>query len=294
MNVDFSTLELGEQNSVKNHNLSIIIAGDWAPISGETSKFLIEEKKEYYGDIAPFFDHCDLSVINLETVIGVDDNAKTKYGRKFIDTKNVLGSLSSIDVGLACLANNHIMDSGSAGLKSTIDALNERDISHIGAGFDREDIYRPYLLQKGDAKVAIINVADGELANEKYNYGVGSADVESYHIIDRIRQCKSDGYQIVLIVHAGIEFLPIPAPFIQQMYRNFIDEGVNLIVGHHPHIVQGVEIYKEKAIFYSLGHFSLYRKCSRQQEKIGALLKVDVDDSIFIIKIVPFLIDKKK
>ena len=99
---------------------------------------------------------------------------------------------------------------------------------------------------------------------EKYNNNIGASFIESYKVIDQIRFYKSKGYLVILISHAGVEFIPTPPPYIKEIYKNFVNEGADLVVGHHPHVPQGFEIYKNAAIFYSIGNFTVWRRNLRK------------------------------
>jgi poly-gamma-glutamate synthesis protein (capsule biosynthesis protein) len=112
------------------------------------------------------------------------------------------------------------MDYFEVGLEETLDHLDTYSLGHAGAGFDRDKIYQPYRFEKNAEKISILCVADGEMGNERFNNGVGTADVTSFRVVDQIRKSKAEGYFTVVFVHAGVEFLPYPPPFIQDMYRN--------------------------------------------------------------------------
>lgn len=290
--IDYDNLKISNSKLNKsNDSIKINITGDWAPSLGGISKTLIEKQDSYYGELSKYFSNGDFNIINLETVIDTQKRDFEKSSVRLVDKPEVLTSLNSINIHLACLANNHIMDNGVDGLKQTINYLKEYKISYLGAGLLKEEIYKPYLFEKNGQKIAIINTAEGEEANEKYNNHIGSSDIESYKIIDQIRECKKQGYFTILIAHAGVEFIPTPPPHIQELYRTFIDEGVGLVVGHHPHVSQGFEIYKDAFIFYSLGNFGIYRKNSRKMEQIGYILNIEfTNNDIGCINIVPYQI----
>mgnify|MGYP003976330301 FL=1 len=258
-----------DYKNTKDNPSSINITGDWAPKLGGISDILIAKQEKYYGDLLPYFKDADLNIINLETVIDTKKREFSKGAVRLIDKPEVLSSLKNIDTHLVCMANNHIMDNGKEGLNETIKHLQQNDIDYVGAGVNKDEIYKPFLYEKAGQKIAIINTAEGEEANEKYNNHCGASDIESYKIIDQIRQSKQNGYFVILIAHAGVEFIPTPPPHIQELYRAFVDEGADLVVAHHPHVPQGFEIYNDVPIFYSLGIFGIFRKLSRKMEKIG-------------------------
>ena len=163
----------------------------------------------------------------------------------------------------------------------------------MGAEFSISQIYKPFLFKKNRQKIAVINTSEGEEANERYNNHIGSSDIESYRIIDQIRNYKNKGFLTILIAHAGIEYLPSPAPYIKEIYQNFVDEGADLVVGHHPHVPQGFEIYKNVPIFYSLGNFTMWKKKLRKQCYQSFFLNIEINENKFSrINLIPFRINK--
>ena len=191
------------------------------------------------------------------------------------------------------MANNHIMDNGEIGLKNNIKYLKKYKINYVGADISHKQIYKPFLFKKNNQKIAVINTSEGEEANEKYNNNVGSSDIESYKVIDQIRWSKSNGYLTILVVHAGVEYIPFPPPYIKDIYKNFVDEGVDLVVGHHPHVSQGFEIYKNVPIFYSVGNFTMWKKNLRKNCYNSFFLNMNIQNNkLSEINLIPFRINK--
>lgn len=275
-------------------SLQVNITGDWAPALGGISEEVIDTQESFYGDLANIFKNADYNIINLESVIDTKIRKFDKASVRLIDKPDVLSSLNSINVDLACLSNNHIMDNGIEGISSTIKYLQEYGIEYVGAGLSLDEIYATYYFEKNQQRIAVINAAEGEEANEKYNDHVGASDIESYRIIDQIRASNKKGYFTIVIAHAGVEFIPVPPPHIQELYRVFVNEGADLVVGHHPHVPQGFEIYNDSPIFYSLGNFGIYRSNSRKMERIGFNLNIHIkNNQLFEINIIPYSINKK-
>lgn len=289
--IDLKKLSINNIRINKKTALTINITGDWTPLSEEVSNLMI--KKKYYGNLLSYFEKGDLNITNMETVIDDKSRQFNKNALKFFNKPKVLNSLKHIDTNLVCLANNHIMDNGVNGLKNTIKYLRKYKIDHVGAEFSTSKIYKPFLFKKNKQKIAVINTSEGEEANEKYNNHIGSSDIESYRIIDQIRNFKSRGFLTILIAHAGVEYLPSPAPYIKEIYRNFVVEGADLVVGHHPHVPQGFEIYKNVPIFYSLGNFTMWKRKLRKQCYQSFFLNMEISENKFSkINLIPFRINK--
>lgn len=290
--IDYKNLII-KNKKIKNDKNSIIIniTSDWAPIISEASDIML--KKKYYGNLMSIFKKGDLNITNLETVIDTKPRKISKNALKFINKPKILGSLRNINTKLVCLANNHIMDNGTIGLKNTINHLKQYKINHVGADLSLKKIYKPFLFKKKNYKVAVINTSEGEEANEKYNNHIGSSDIESHEVIDQIRNCKKNGYLTIVIAHAGVEYIPFPPPYIKNIYKNFVNQGADLVVGHHPHVLQGFEIYKNVPIFYSLGNFTMWRNNLRKKCYESIFLNIKIHNNKFsTINLVPFEINK--
>lgn len=278
-----------------DNSTSIVITGDWSPGSGEFSASLKQQGSAYFGDIMEDFRESQLCVTNIETVLSDHDPLLKKSARKIVTEPDLAKLLNDLNIGLACLANNHIMDGGPSGLGDTIDCLNKIGIPTIGAGFMPEDVYKPFLHELNGSRVALFNVAEGEEACEKYNDGVGAAYIESFHFLKQLKKYKDLGFYIIVICHAGVEFLPTPAPYIKELFCSLLDEGADLIVGHHPHVPQGFEIYKDKPIFYSLGNFAMWNENRRHYEYESYMIKLKISvDQLLSIEFVPYKIDRTK
>jgi hypothetical protein len=292
--IDYEKLTIYNDQNHNEIDVKITVSGDWCPISGNMSNYIVKLDSDLYGDLLPLFDKSDYNFFNLETAID-DSQNNTRSPWEFIDKSRVISVFKDIKLNVACLANNHILDGGVAGLNETIRCLDSQGIHHIGADLTVDKIYKPLLINKKKSNFAIINVADGEQSSEGLNNNIGSADLESYHVYDSIRNEKNNNSAVIVIVHAGIEFSPVPPPFITKIYQSYIDCGADIVIGHHPHVIQGCQMYREKPIFYSLGHFYLYRENSRPQEKIGMLLSISISkNNISRIKLKPFKIQSDK
>lgn len=159
---------------------------------------------------------------------------------------------------VATLANNHVMDFGLEGLDTTILQCKRVGIATVGAGLNLDEAFAP--LDIGNCR--IISVAENEFgAAGKDKAGIATVDrpIEIYSLIKKGREA---GKFVAVVAHGGTECIPIPPPYLRQRYKLWIEYGADLIVGNHPHVVQGFELYKNKPIFYSLGNFAFFNNDS--------------------------------
>ncbi len=213
----------------------------------------------------------DLAFLNLETVVtDRNDLVPDQKGQKapYNFKSHPLGLKALIDTGfnLFSLANNHSMDYGETGAQETLYhmavAAAERPIAYAGIGSNMEEATRPGCLELGDTKIAF--GATGIITGQRPEHRAGKdktgqssyrnhADFEL--VVNRLAGLPAD-YRI-LSVHYGLEGRVVPDKRQLADWRAFAAEkkGIDLIVGHHPHVAQGVERVGNSLIFYGLGNF---------------------------------------
>lgn len=175
------------------------------------------------------------------------------------------------------LSNNHIMDCGNQGLLDTMRLAGENGCTTLGAGKDLTEACKPVILGN-EVKVGIFSVTETlkYLMAGEQSAGTLTWDKtkEIQTIIDGLKK-KCDW--IVAIAHGGDEFCNLPMPYIRDQYRAFLEMGVDIVVAHHPHVVQNYERFGEKVIYYSLGNFIFdtdNQRCYSHTDK-GVLVRID-------------------
>lgn len=171
-------------------------------------------------------------------------------------------------INMFLLANNHIMDYGPEGLEKTISTIPQNNVI-IGAGSWNE-AYSVKILNIKGISLGFIDGTSCDFSALKSPWDdhdkVGAAWVNSHEftksIIEGVKQCD----HLFVFAHAGVEFLDLPLPEIRDLYRFWIDLGVNGVIASHPHVPQGIEIYKNRPIYYSLGNF-IFDGTSKRKER---------------------------
>jgi poly-gamma-glutamate synthesis protein (capsule biosynthesis protein) len=193
-------------------------------------------------------------MINVEGVVGEPSGGFIdKDGPPLRISPDCLSMLSAVPVTVACLANNHTVDYGLDGLAETIERLEHAGLATVGADLDAERAVRPYRVRVSGTSVAVVNIAEGEEARSRGGYGVAALDLSAAS--ERIQQLKTEQAVVIVVVHAGVEHLPVPPPHIRTQYRALAAAGADVVIGHHPHVIQGYEVFRGVPIFYSLGNF---------------------------------------
>lgn len=199
----------------------------------------------------------DLTIGNLETPV----SRRGSPGQKeysYRSPPEALPALVRAGFDVVNLANNHVLDYGETALLDTLDYLDQAGLRHVGAGRDADNAFQPAVVEKNGVRIAFLGFSRVvPFVSWKAGKGhPGVADTyEETRPVQAIEQAKRDADLVVVIVHWGIEREDRPEDYQVRLARKYIDAGADLVIGGHPHVLQGLESYKGKWIAYSLGNF---------------------------------------
>jgi poly-gamma-glutamate synthesis protein (capsule biosynthesis protein) len=146
------------------------------------------------------------------------------------------------------------MDFGPESLQETIDLLHRADVKTVGAGLNADVAAEPAVVPMKGATLGIINCAEGE-ACASMDGGPGAHPFEVRVLEAQVRELKKQVDAVLVIFHGGREYAPSPPPYVVEGLRRLADVGACAVIAHHPHVPQGVEIYRGVPIAYSQGNF---------------------------------------
>ena len=246
----------------------------------------IEEKgtRGLTENIFEIFQNKDVVVANLEGCVTSRESlsAGTKKGEKghlsfTFNPKHTKEVLQQCNVNVVCLGNNHTFNFKEKGLKQTQQFLEDIGCMHFGGPYDR-------------SKTVVYKKVKGKtIAFVVYSRFKSGLSVEE--IGEIVFEAKSKSDIVVIYAHWGKEYKVLASEKQREAAHHFIDRGADLIIGSHPHVIQPVEIYKQKVICYSLGNFIFDQKFS---ENVRTRLAVDVyliQDKM-IISLIPLYFDE--
>lgn len=220
----------------------------------------IENDNFLSDDVINLIKDCDIRAFNMEGPIdGAGNCPIVKKGPSISQNKEVVKVMSENGFNYASLANNHIMDMGIEGLSSTITALETNNVRFSGASVYNDGFHNPCTIRTDEFNLALISVAEngfgcsGETCEQRAG---GYAWMLDSMLFRTISEAKKDNDAVIMICHAGAEEFELPLPELRTLYKRMIDEGADAVVAHHPHVCQGVELYKGCPIIYSLGNFA--------------------------------------
>ena len=200
----------------------------------------------------------DYSICNFEAPIEGYGEKAQKAGPHVAQKAETLKLLKDAGFSLLLLANNHIYDYGEVALSATIDEISKHDLNCIGAGLDYKGAYKAFIKEINGIKIAFINASEaqfGVLDNTDNKHKSGYAWI-NHHLFDElVISSKKVSDVVIVCVHAGLEDYYAPIEEWKSRYKRLCDIGADCIIGSHPHVPQGYELYNNKPIFYSLGNF---------------------------------------
>lgn len=213
---------------------------------------------DVFASVSPIFKTSDLSVINLENPLVDDENVHPVEGKCTLRGSAAwAGILKESGINLVSLANNHMMDYGKDGLFSTMTALETMGLPFVGAGKNRKDANQPLFMKLHENTIAFIARSSVVVASRCYagDHEPGVAFLDVDETLNTIRECKKQADCVVLIIHWGIEQYLYPTPDQRILARELVQAGADIVLGHHPHVLQGMEKINGCPIFYSMGNF---------------------------------------
>lgn len=218
------------------------------------------------GDILNYLNASDAVVINYESPITTCRmNKKTRLVHRS-DPEVIDFIQEKFHNPILSFANNHMLDYKSLGMIDTLDECDKRNQPFIGAGRNRKET-GIYQIIGDDVKVGVFSLEYKKLKRRHGSRYVGPLQedmlIRIQEVIDELRPQVD---YIVLVYHGGDEFLYAPMPYIRKLLKKFLGMGVDAIVAHHPHVVEGYEYVDEKLICYSLGNFLFDTDYQRAQE----------------------------
>ena len=211
---------------------------------------------DIFKPIIPVFNLADLVIANLEGPL-IDEQNPVQGKCTIRGGTGWAGILKKAGIRIVSLANNHIMDHGEPGLISTLSALEKEGVRTVGAGSDIIEAGKPLYIEVRGYRIAILArtavIVDSPSYAGRATPGVAFLNIES--LVASVKECSKQADTVVLILHWGVEHYEYPTPQQKEQARELIEAGADLIFGHHPHIIQGVERFERGYVSYSLGNF---------------------------------------
>lgn len=250
----------------------IIIGGDFCVSPEYASANLFSE------ELIELLNQTDINVINLECPVIKGNNQEriTKSGPTLYTNDNIFEKLKQLNISIVTLANNHILDFGTAGVKTTIEGCNQNNIKSVGAGENLREASKPIIIDQNGIRIAFVNFCENEFSIAT-PINAGANPLNIIDNLDQIKKAKADADFVMVIIHGGHEHYNLPSPRMIKQYRFFAENGADAIIGHHTHCVSGYEIHEDVPIFYGLGNMLFTLPCEENGWYNGLLLQLELN-----------------
>ncbi|MFC6955382.1 CapA family protein [Halorubellus litoreus] len=228
--------------------------------------------------------NADVATANLEAPVAGYGEPIAKSGPTNDTDQEVPAILDAAGFDCVTLANNHAMDYGADGLFGTIAECEDSGLTTVGAGDTEDAAMMPVRFDVNGTSVAIFSFCEREFGTADAD-APGTAWLHHPETLERVRSTEAD--VVVVNAHGGVEFVPVPPRHHRRRLRELVDAGADLVVGHHPHVPQGWEVYDDAPIFYSLGNF-LFPMPDRPSTQSGLAIDVTfADDAVSEVTLIP-------
>jgi poly-gamma-glutamate capsule biosynthesis protein CapA/YwtB (metallophosphatase superfamily) len=236
-------------------------------------------------DVGPILASADIAAVNLETSVSTRGTTYKPTGYGFRSHPDTVQGLVNSGIDFVSLANNHSLDFGELALTDTLNTLDTQNIKYTGAGFNRKQAEQLAIVERKQMKIGFLSYTS-ILPNKSWiaqddSAGVATLKPEYFdRILARIQEANEQVDLLVVGLHWGIEHSNQVESWQRELAKKMIDSGADVIVGHHPHVLRGIEIYKNKPILYSTGNFIFLKK----DENAGksAIFKVTMNRDGFV------------
>ena len=262
-------------------------------LGGSAAPELRREGYDYpFALVQPILGQADVVFGNLEGPL--TDAGQAEPDKRYVfrsPPAKVAPVLAAAGFTVVSLANNHTMDYGVEGLKQTIAALDGVGIQHVGAGMNQQQARRPAFVRSGDYTLGFL--AYSLTFPESFwaqGQRPGTAFGHASHVRADVAAAREQADVVVVSFHWGREATTELRDYQSKLAHAAIDSGATVVLGHHPHILQGIEQYKNGIILYSLGNFVFGSYSRKATRSIIALLNLQ-GAKVSEVRLIPVNVD---
>lgn len=261
--------------------ISIAVFGD-VNLGRTVGQIILKGEIDHpFENVREYFSKQNIVFFNLESQLS-DQNGETEDPKSnivFCGPPVAAASVRRANVSVVSTANNHAFDYGMKGLRETITLLRSEGVSVAGTSFDSSAMFPPSVIERNSIRVGIVaytqfvNKMESWDGRESWQGYVSVFDSQRVQLeIEDVRK-KTDF--VIASYHGGKEYADLPDSKTREEMRSLIDAGADLVVGHHPHVPQGIEEYKGRLIFYSLGNFVFHQAPYWTQRGLGIEMQLE-------------------
>ena len=255
---------------------------------------ILDDGRKLLTHVRPYIELADFASVNMETQLSNETlTNRVPKSVTFYSPAELAELLQWAGFDYVALGNNHLYDYRDAGVRSTLQALQATELVYSGAGVNEEEARKPASVDidgRDHRFLSYVGWAGTFTPSQVAEASKGGAALGTTAVIaDDLAELPADSISI-LQLHAGLEYADRPALSERTTLRQAITDGADIAIGHHPHVLQGFEIYRDRLIAYSLGNFLFDQYHYATQ--LGMLLFVWMDgDTLHRAEVVPLHIN---
>lgn len=260
--------------------ITIIAGGDvsFARLRGQL--LLKNPGRNDFAPLASLLDAADLRFVNLESQISDQQGQTVSPINKLVFVAPPAGAdvLRRGHIDVVSVANNHMWDYGQDALLETMDHLDRVGVAYVGASRAKGQAFEPVVVERHGFRVAFIAVTgiwnQGRLRSHPALDHVADADPEALHQAVRAARARDDVDAVIVSYHGGDEYVDTPHEATRALLRAAVEAGADAVLGHHPHVLQRIEMVGGRPIFYSIGNLLMRMTTGKPWTEWGLLARV--------------------
>ncbi len=253
---------------LKSGRITIAAVGD-VMMHSSIQKVAVKKGNNYdflFEKVSPYLGSADITFANLETPI--DHSSGVSGYPRFNARPELVGSLKKVGVEVVSLANNHIMDQGVQGLKNTLYNLHKAGVTYVGVGRTKHEAAKITYRKAHGLRIAFLaytynsnkHLPPGRPSAPGVNILRMNSQRDLHKVVRKVQEARMNADLVVVSLHWGIEYRKEPTAWQKKAAAHIMEAGADIILGHHPHVLQPIEWYTTKdarrgVIAYSLGNF---------------------------------------
>lgn len=245
-----------------------------------------------FDSVAKYIRFADISFCNLECAITKRSNPMNSF--LLWAKPEVLDGLKNSGFDIVSLANNHALDGGRENVLFMLQCLREKGIESAGCGMTKKEAESAVFLNANGLKIgflAFLVFPDEKIICPENEPGIAVGD--SISIIEAVKNAKRNSDIVVVSLHWGYEYSLIPSEWQRILAHKIVDAGASLVIGHHPHRIQGLEWYNDGLIAYSLGNFVFDQRDEEGKESI-ILVSLFNENKVSRVFFIPIVIENNQ
>lgn len=272
--------------------MRVLISGDFLPQKCNMDLFERGDVETLFGNgILNLYRSAAIRISNLEGPLTDGCKAIKKSGPCLKASAASVRGIKALGIDCVSIANNHIMDYGMDGYRSTLDTLHTNQINYVGAGNNASLARKPIILEQNGVKIGLYACAEYEftIATEKRP---GANAFDALYTLDDIQDLKSKTDYVIVLYHGLKECYRYPVPYVQKRCRRMIEKGADFVVCQHSHCIGCFEKWENGEILYGQGDFAFHRG-EDEFRKSGLLVCVDIEQKDTKVTYIPVVRDNQ-